>query len=487
MRFSPSSSLSSCQLDIWTGSSLFPELPQYNLVICDQVSGPLDLDLMRACLARAAQRQNALRLCFDAIDGVPEQWVDPVSPEVQVVDLRDAQDPAAACADWLRDSFDRPFVLTAGIPVELTLLREDESTSYVQVRAHHIVTDAWGLRLLMTQVRADYEHMARTGEHLEQVSPSYLAAVAAEAEYRGSARQQADRAYFRQVLDGVEPALFTRKAPSGSRRTGRHSFTVERELVNRIRDRGESPFVFISAAVSIYLSRVHRSGDVVLGIPLLNRYGQQAKNTVGHFANTLPLRVSASPDQSLGELIDQVRDGTRALLRHGRLALGEVLRDRFQRDGRGGQLFDTTISYLRWPAPVELPGLSYRTVAQTHAHDQDALAMWVYEFDGVSDLRVDLEYARDVFDEDFPAQAAAEHILTLLRNAAGLPDAALREVPMLTDAQRHTLVVAHNDTAVDHELDITLPELFARQVARTPDRIAVTDALGDRLTFAELH
>ncbi|MBE1108961.1 hypothetical protein IH684_24120, partial [Escherichia coli] len=49
--------------------------------------------------------------------------------------------------------------------------------------------------------------------------------------------------------------------------------------------------------------------------------------------------------------------------------LGDLLRG-------ASPLFDTTLSYMRWPAAQAIPSASVETVAQTHAHDPDALAIW---------------------------------------------------------------------------------------------------------------
>ncbi|MFX9431528.1 condensation domain-containing protein, partial [Acinetobacter baumannii] len=101
-----------------------------------------------------------------------------------------------------------------------------------------------------------------------------------------------------EALEGLEPALFTRRRPAGLRRTARHRLTLERTLLDAIRDRGESPFLFLSAAVALYLARIHQNDDVVLGVPVLNRADRAAKQVVGHFANTLPLRIRTAPEQT---------------------------------------------------------------------------------------------------------------------------------------------------------------------------------------------
>lgn len=39
---------------------------------------------------------------------------------------------------------------------------------------HHIVADAWGLNLFMSQVRAEYDQARRTAQFGDRPAPSYL-------------------------------------------------------------------------------------------------------------------------------------------------------------------------------------------------------------------------------------------------------------------------------------------------------------------------
>lgn len=100
--------LTAHQQDIWAAHSRFPELNQFNCFIYDRYVGEVDLTVFAECLVRAVRRNDALQLHFAERDGEPYQWRASWTPEVAVVDLRDAPEPAAARAGWLRESFRHP-------------------------------------------------------------------------------------------------------------------------------------------------------------------------------------------------------------------------------------------------------------------------------------------------------------------------------------------------------------------------------------------
>ncbi|MFI0192485.1 amino acid adenylation domain-containing protein [Streptomyces sp. NPDC017082] len=481
------SSLTAYQQDIWAANSLFPDLPQFNCFITDRFTGEVDVDLLKECLRRAADRNDAFRLRIDPEDGTPRQWAEDETYDIPTIDLSGAEEPRAACEAWIRDEFDVPFEVERRRLFRIAVLKEREDVVHAYVKVHHIVADAWGLNLFMSQVRAEYDQVRRTGRFDDRPVPSYLDFVEEERRYQASDDHAHDRAYFQEQLRDVAPAFFRRSAPAGSRRSARHSFLIERAVIEAIRERGHSVFAFVASAFAVYLSRVHGSDEVVLGVPLLNRPTAGQKQTVGHFANTLPLRVAPGGQRTMSDLVAGVQSATRTLKSHERFSLGDLLRSVPLQDSGPKRLFDTTIAYLRWPSPLDVQGVTYETVVQARAHDDDVLAVVVNELDDVSDVLVDMDYALDVFDADFPIESVATHIEAILKGTLARPDRPLAEIPMIGDAERAALIATGSGPVTGFSDDTTLHALFERQAAETPDRPAVVaDDPAASLTFAQL-
>ena len=479
--------LTACQRDVWVANSLFPELPQFNVFIYDRIVGASSDAELQACLARAAERNDALRMRIDERDGVPYQWLAETPPTVELVDLSGAADPRQASADWLREAFDTPFKPLRSQLVQLAVIRESPQVAYVYVRSLHILNDAWSLNLIMAQFRRDLATLQETGKLPDRPAPSYRTAIELDQGFRASLGHSSAQEHFRAELAGLEPALYQRREPAGSRRSARHHFTVERELIDRIRGQGHSVFAFMTGVLGLYLSRVHRTDDVCVGVPLLNRPSTTEQQMVGHFANTLPLRLTIGAEQTFTELVTAVRAGTRGLKAHERLAVGDLLAA-LPNSGQGPKrLFDVTIAYLQWPSPPTIPGLRYDTVVQARAHDDDALGIVVNELDDVSDVQVDLDYGCDVFDDDYRIEDFVRHLQTLLRSALDEPDRQAQQLPMLDPAELEAVSRQVNRTRFPFDEQTTLAAQFQAQAARTPDAVAVLDDQSKRqLTYREL-
>jgi len=108
-----------------------------------------------------------------------------------------------------------------------------------------------------------------------------------------------------------------------------------------------------------------------------------------------------------------------------------------------------------------------------------ALIAW-----GDNELVLQLDYSRRRFADDDVARMLG-HLQTLLEGMAAHPQARLRDLPLLTAAERHQLLFAWNDTDTDYPADALLHELIEAQAARTPDAVAVVSD-GRSLSYSKL-
>src|SRR6185369_1070198 len=94
-----------------------------------------------------------------------------------------------------------------------------------------------------------------------------------------------------------------------------------------------------------------------------------------------------------------------------------------------------------------------------------------------------LEYASDLFDEQ-TVEVIGRRLIRLLEAAVADAAQPLGHLPILEAAERDTILRSWNDTTKPVPA-ATLPALFAAQVLRTPDAVAVV--FEDRtLTYAAL-
>ncbi|MFC9664053.1 amino acid adenylation domain-containing protein [Nocardia sp. NPDC127606] len=479
--------------DIWVAEARGPGGPQFTVATHLTLTGTVDIGSLRACVPRVLGRHDVFSVGFRTDErGEPVAYRARISiGEVELIDVSAELDPAASVAAWCSDQLGRGFALDGSEPLcRPTVLRAGPETVHLFLVAHHIVTDSWGLDLLTTEILSEYRRHHGPGPDAARNSPAprYFDLTEDYLRYRDSVDSERDLEFFRDRLSGVVSPLFARRGVGRAAR-GRHSFVIDEKTARRIVDANASPFAYFNAALSICLARIHRSDEVIVGVPFLNRPTDRHREVVGHFANFLPLHVHADEALSLFDLSERIREDIRELRTHARLPIGDIV-GVHDGDGDGNgrrQLFDVTVSYVRLPAPEPVPGITVSAVHLSPVHDADVMSIVIHAPENEHWIHVDLDYARDVFDEDFSVEAFAGHLDALLRRGLDAAELPVSTLSMLADAEYEDLVRHRQGETVPYSREKPLHNAFADQAAITPDLTAVIDAAsGSSITYAEL-
>ncbi|MDQ2696602.1 MAG: amino acid adenylation domain-containing protein, partial [Pseudomonadota bacterium] len=248
---------------------------------------------------------------------------------------------------------------------------------------------------------------------------------------------------------------------------------------------GATLFMTLLAAFAVLLSRYSGASDIVIGSPIANRPRRALEPLIGLFANTLALRVDLSGNPPFATLLERVRQTTLDGFAHQDLPLERLLDElQPQRSLSHAPLFQVMLALQN--APLEemaLPGLTLEPVELESASAKFDLTLTLHEtpqgLEGV------LEYNADLFD---PAtiRRLGRHLHVLLAGIVDDPRRPIRRLPLLTDAERQTLLHDWNATRVDYPPDRTVVDLFEAQAQKTPDAVAV-EFNGQCLTYAGLN
>ncbi|WP_158939692.1 amino acid adenylation domain-containing protein, partial [Streptomyces sp. NRRL S-87] len=131
-----------------------------------------------------------------------------------------------------------------------------------------------------------------------------------------------------------------------------------------------------------------------------------------------------------------------------------------------------------------LPGTTVeRLTTADRTSKFDVSVFLTEEADG--SLSGEATFATELFDAA-TIERLTGHFVTALGDVSRDPERPLGEVRLLTDAERHQILVEFNDTTVDYADDATVHHLFEQQAERTPDSPAVVHHEAT-LTYRELN
>jgi amino acid adenylation domain-containing protein len=540
--------LSFAQRRLWFLHQLDPDNPVHNIAAFLRLTGRLDVPALRAALDGIVQRHEALRTVFHSVGDEPVQHAAPAAPLALPVcdlsalpaDLQEREEERIGAAVARRPfSLERgPFlhaVLTVrtpasaprrGVPARSPGFQpgdgappEDmtpgdgappenmppsprvETRGYVPAPPaeapqgtyglvlswHHIAADGWSLGVFVRELTALYR-----GGSLPALPLQYADFALWQRQWLRGEALEARLAYWRHRLAGAPVFELPTDKPRPavlSHRGAHHEQAVPAALSDRLaavaRERAATPFMALLTGFAALLHRSTGQDDLVLGSPISGRNRRELEDLIGVFINNLVLRIDASGDPSFRQLLDRVRATALAAYAHQDLPF-ETLVDAL---GGGRDLSRTPIFqilFVEQNVPLrrlELPELTLdpHEIDLGTARFDLALAMaplaegWLGTW----------KYSTDLFDETTPARMAGQ-LENLLAAAAAEPDLPLSRLAWLSEAERHQVVLAWNDTATAYSNETLLHGWIEAQVERTPDAVAVSYE-GNELTYRQLN
>ncbi|MER6564422.1 amino acid adenylation domain-containing protein, partial [Streptomyces sp. NPDC001027] len=197
-----------------------------------------------------------------------------------------------------------------------------------------------------------------------------------------------------------------------------------------------------------------------------------------------------SGDPSFREVLGRVRETSLSAFEHQDVPFERLVEELAPARSMGRHpLFQTVFTMQNnAQAALGLSGVQVRDLPMAAAaaarFDLDVLLGELFDERGVpAGVSGSVIGAADLFEAE-SVERIAERLVRVLELVAADPGLRLSAVDVLDADERHRVLVEWNDTGAEFA-DSLVPELFAGQVARTPDAVAVV-ADGEEVSFAEL-
>ncbi|MVU81573.1 amino acid adenylation domain-containing protein [Nocardia sp. ET3-3] len=435
--------LSAAQQRMWFLNRYDPGSPLYNIPGAFEITGALDVSVLRAAIDDVVARHETLRTTYPAgPDGRPHQHIHPaVAGSTRMTEIEvAAEDVDTALITLLSKGFD----LTRETPLRVGILRIAPDRTVLTLAVHHIAADGWSMAPLARDVM--YAFAARAAGTVPEWTPlplQYADYALWQQELLGSdddpdslANRQLE--FWRTTLSGLPevhalPTDHPRPTtPSGT--GGRIEFTVPAAVHDRIqvlaRAHGASPFMVVHAALAVLLARLSGRADIALGSVVAGRGDGEFDDLVGMFVNTVVLRTRIDPTAGFADTVDAVRRADLAV--YGNLDLPferlvEALAPIRSTDHH--PLFQVLLAFQNVATEqTRLPGLEIRPLAAPAPGSKFDLEWMLAEQFGAAGepagLTASLTYAADLFDR-VTAAAMVDGLLALLDAASADPLAAV--------------------------------------------------------------
>ncbi|WP_297602280.1 condensation domain-containing protein, partial [Mycobacterium sp.] len=506
--------LSFAQSRLWFLDQLHGPSPVHNMAVALRLRGRLDTDAMGTALGDVVARHESLRTVFVAAEGTPRQVVVPSdSAEVgwRVIDA--GEWPVSRLSQAIETEACHRFDLSNEIPLRAKLFRLAEDDHVLVAVAHHIAADGWSLTPLVADLGTAYVRRS-CGQ-----APDWAPLPVQYVDYTLWQRSQfgdlddpgspiaAQLRYWQDALAGMPERLelpTDRPYPLVADHRGAHvdvqwPAELQQQVAQVARAHNATTFMVVQAALAVLLAKMSASSDVAVGFPIAGRSDPALDDVVGFFVNTLVLRVDLSGDPSVADLLARVRQRSLAAYEHQDVPF-EVLVERLHptRDLAHHPLVQVVLAWqnLPWQHDGPAAGLELGDVQVTPLPVDTQVArmdlVWSLAERWNEDGRPTgiggmVEFRTDVFDAA-SIETLIGRLQRVLRAMTADPRRRLSSIDLL-DAAEHARLDDIGNRAVltvPSVALVSIPALFAAQVARAPGAVAIT--CGERSwTYRELY
>ncbi|MDZ7967784.1 MAG: amino acid adenylation domain-containing protein [Nostoc sp. DedSLP03] len=485
--------LSFAQQRMWFLYQLESQSPFYNESCQLRLQGVLNTEALEQSINEIIRRHEILRTTFPAVDGKPLQVISPsLTITMPVLDLQGLE--ASELQQIVTKEARQPFDLSNNPLLRVTLLRLGSESYVLVLTMHHIITDGWSMGIFIQELSTLYRAFTLGSPLLLSELPIQYADFAVwQRQWLTESVQKQQLNYWKQQLTGATPLL---ELPTDKPRPpvqtfcgATKEFQIDQNLSKQIKifsqQSGATLFHTLLAAFVVLMFRYSGQDDICIGSAIANRNRKDIEPLIGFFVNTLVLRHRIEGNPSFSEFLSQVRQVATSAYTHQDVPFEQVVEAlQPERSLSYNPLFQVMFVLENFSLDtLELPNLTLtpQLVKRETSQFDLSLAVWQTK----AGLMGSWEYNSDLFEPDTIARMTS-HFQTLLAAIIANPNQPIAELPLLSECERHQLLVEWNDTYTPYPQSKCIHQLFEEQVEKTPNALAVVYE-DESLTYQQLN
>jgi len=451
----------------------------YNMPGAVELEGSLDSEQLQWVVCRLIAKHETLRTSFHMVGEEVVQRINEGNYTFQITNHK------------LNTNFVQPFDLSRAPLLRVGLSKIEEERHILMLDLHHIISDGFSQGLFFRELMSLYNGEALPALRIQY--KDYTLWQQSEEEKKRIAKYQE---YWLKEFAGDIPVLslpldFTRPAVQGFE--GKHlKRDLDKDITTRIRQMASGNdttlFMVLLSFYTLLLCKLSGQEDIVVGTPVAGRDHADLQLITGMFVNTLALRNRPAGEKSFNDFLLEVRQQSLNAFENQEYLFEDLVEAvTVNRDTGRNPLFDVMFSLLNLDIPgIQIPGLELKPYPVEITVSKFDMVLYCTE--GSDRLFLTFEYCTRLFKQE-TIERFAVYFKTLISAVLDNPRQKIKDIQMISPGERKQALYDFNDTRADYPADQTIHGLFAEQVARTPDHIAVS-GLGKRniqLTYDELN
>lgn len=463
-----------------------------------RLSGSLDTGKLQQAWEQVLAHYSALRMRFFWTGDQPRQQLqaEVVLPFAVHDYSQQPQDTHEALRkEFLRQDSQQGFSPDTAPLMRVSILQWSAHEWDMVWSHHHLILDGWASGLVLAAVSQVYAALLQGQDIVLPPERPYADFL----QWLGRRDNLAAEDYWRHALRGLEQAT---SLPVLKRNAGQGGpaqvlvfesvLAVEdvAALTSLTQQAGVTAVIPVLACWGLLLSRYAGSQDVLFGVTTSGRPAELegAGQMVGLFINTIALRMkNVGGMTSIADCLTELHRYLAAAREHEHTSLSRVAEwSELPGLSSASSMFDSIVVYENYPLAVQGNHLGVARIVDYHLQEESNYPLTLIAEPSATGLHLRL-LADSTRIAPEAAQAMLDQYCYLLQQLGHTsPTQPLKDLHLLTPAQRERQLQQWNDTAADYDTSATLASIFIAQASRTPEAIALVDAQGS-MSYAALQ
>ncbi|WP_193014010.1 non-ribosomal peptide synthetase [Staphylococcus equorum] len=364
---------------------------------------------------------------------------------------------------------------------DFKIMRLPTGKTGILLLEHHVISDAWSLTVAINTI---CKYLI-DGTNNKQIESTYFNYIKEELEYKNSKRFEKDKHFWLKKVENLEDNELFENNNENNGLSNRKSYSFSDIETHRIHDFCEKNNISInnlfSSIMIIIKYKKTPSKKISVGSVMHNRNKKAEKGLTGVFSRALPIIIDVSSDYSIFDLLTQTKYESFNILKHRKYPYRNIVED------SGGQkgLLDCLISYQNTQHNYEIIKNGYSDEWIENGSNNAPLTVNISNRNREDTLIVDYDYQSAVVNEK---EIIDLHkiILKVIEEIIENPNKKIKNIELLDENEKDTILNAFNDTEVSLNNTETFVERFEKQVKKTPHQTAITYE-DKRLSYNELN
>lgn len=454
-----------------------------------EVNQELNIELLKQSFELLCDKHEVLRTCIvqENVSYIRQVILKGRKPDFNFFDLTGMAECNKKCEEIKREYVKHGFDLEKESLIKMNVVKMNDKLYQLILSFHHIIIDGWCLSILINDILCFYDKLVN-GLRKEdiQVEPmgvyeTYVRSILSKDVSKGLN-------YWKQLLHGYDEQAEIRTigaADYGEDEVHDVTYAFADSTSKKIKDlsikSGVTINTILETAWGVILQYYSNKDDVVFGKVVSGRNVDipNIEKSIGLFVNIIPVRIKSDDEITVEGLLKNIQNQALSTIEHDYCPLVDIQRENIL----GKELIQTLWGFENYGDGKDFSNRSL-TLNEKGSREQTKYPLTLRGY------FTDTLVMNLIYDTQRYSRKEMERILfrmeTVISNMADNPKMKIKELDILNEQEKATVLVDFNQTKVEYSNDKTIIGIFEKKVKLNPNNIAVQFD-DDSLTFDQLN